>query len=46
MKNTLHIAALSVFAPSAAHAQNIAGDWQGTLKTGPQELRLVLHIAK
>jgi len=35
-----------VTAASAAHAQNIVGDWQGTLKLGPAELRLVLHIAK
>ena len=27
-------------------AQNIAGDWQGTLKAGPQEIRLVLAIDK
>lgn len=26
-------------------AQMVAGDWQGTLKVGPQELRLALHIA-
>ncbi len=30
----------------ASHAQNIAGDWQGTLKVGGAELRLVLHVAK
>src|SRR5580704_7262609 len=28
------------------HAQDIAGDWQGTLKAGPQELRVVLAIDK
>jgi dienelactone hydrolase len=28
------------------HAQNIVGDWQGTLKAGAAELRLVLHIVK
>jgi pimeloyl-ACP methyl ester carboxylesterase len=27
-----------------ASAQDIVGDWQGTLKAGPAELRLVLHI--
>jgi uncharacterized protein len=27
-------------------AQNIVGDWQGTLKAGGAELRLVLHVAK
>ena len=29
-----------------AYAQDIAGDWQGTLNTGMSELRLVLHITK
>jgi uncharacterized protein len=29
-----------------AHAQEVAGDWQGTLNTGMGELRLVLHITK
>ncbi len=29
-----------------ASAQDIAGDWQGTLTTGMTELRLVLHITK
>jgi uncharacterized protein len=33
-------------AVGASHAQNIVGDWQGTLKAGGAELRLVLHIAK
>lgn len=31
---------------SALHAQDIAGDWQGTLKAGPAELRLIVKIAK
>ncbi len=35
-----------VCAAAIARAQNIAGDWQGTLKAGAAELRLVLHIAK
>jgi hypothetical protein len=30
--------------PGSALAQNIAGTWQGTLKTGPQELRIVFKI--
>jgi len=35
------------FATSITRAQDIAGDWQGTLKTGVgAELRLVLHISK
>lgn len=40
------LTALVAFTPRDAHAQNIVGDWQGTLKAGPAELRLVLHIAK
>jgi non-heme chloroperoxidase len=27
-------------------AQDISGDWQGTLKAGAQELRLIVHIEK
>jgi len=27
-------------------AQDIAGDWQGTLKAGPQELRVIFQISK
>jgi pimeloyl-ACP methyl ester carboxylesterase len=46
MKNSLMLAALAVSLASVAHAQNIAGDWQGTLKPGDVELRLVLHITK
>jgi hypothetical protein len=29
-----------------AQAQDIAGDWHGTLRAGGAELRLVLHITK
>src|SRR5579884_3469211 len=29
-----------------AQAQAITGDWLGTLKVGPAELRLVLHVTK
>ncbi|HEY1678004.1 MAG TPA: alpha/beta fold hydrolase [Candidatus Sulfotelmatobacter sp.] len=29
-----------------AYAQDVTGDWQGTLNTGMGELRLVLHITK
>jgi fermentation-respiration switch protein FrsA (DUF1100 family) len=31
---------------ASAAAQDIAGDWQGTLDTGGPQLRLVLHITK
>lgn len=43
------LAGLAVFfalALSAMRAQEIAGDWQGTLNTGAGELRLVLHVTK
>jgi hypothetical protein len=32
-------------APAATTKPAIAGDWAGTLKAGPAELRLVLHVA-
>ena len=35
-----------VFTVCFAQAQNITGDWQGTLQTGMGELRLVLHITQ
>jgi len=38
--------ALAAALTCAAHAQDIAGDWQGTIRTGMGELRLVLHVAK
>lgn len=46
MKRFLAIAALTLLAATFVHAQDIAGDWQGTIKTGMGELRLVLHVAK
>jgi fermentation-respiration switch protein FrsA (DUF1100 family) len=45
MKRILIFAILAV-AATMAQAQDIAGDWQGTLNTGAGELRLVLHITK
>lgn len=46
MKKMIFLAAL-VFSPAcAAQAQQVVGDWQGTLKAGAAELRIVLHIAK
>jgi fermentation-respiration switch protein FrsA (DUF1100 family) len=46
MKRFIAVAALVFLAASFARAQDIAGDWQGTLSAGGQELRLVLHITK
>ena len=38
--------ALFAISSSALHAQDLAGDWQGALKAGTQELRLIVHIEK
>jgi len=40
------IVGLGLLIAGSARAQDIAGNWQGTLKTGSQELRVVLKIAK
>jgi dienelactone hydrolase len=45
MKRILILLTLAL-AASFANAQDVAGDWQGTLNTGMGELRLVLHITK
>ena len=39
------LAMLSAIAPAALHAQDISGDWQGTLHAGT-DLRVILHIEK
>lgn len=46
MKRAVVCAVLIVLGTGALHAQDLAGDWQGTLKAGAAELRLVLHIVK
>jgi non-heme chloroperoxidase len=38
--------ALTACAAPLVCAQDISGNWQGTLKAGPQELRTILQIAK
>jgi pimeloyl-ACP methyl ester carboxylesterase len=43
MKHTLMTVAFVVSAHVAC-AQNVIGDWQGTLKAGPSELRIALHV--
>jgi len=35
---------LFAIAVTALHAQNITGTWQGSLKIGPQELRIVIKV--
>jgi hypothetical protein len=37
---------LLILAATFSSAQDISGDWNGTLKVGAAELRLVLHISK
>jgi uncharacterized protein (TIGR03435 family) len=37
--------AFAALLASALHAQNITGTWQGTLKPGPQDLRIVVKIS-
>src|ERR1700735_5460998 len=46
MKRFITLATMFFLAASALHAQDITGDWQGTLSAGGAELRLVLHIQK
>jgi non-heme chloroperoxidase len=45
-KKMLRLGALAMLLASTLHAQDITGDWQGTLKAGPKELRVVVQIAK
>src|SRR5215469_651289 len=45
MKHVLILFTLTMVATSA-RAQDVTGDWQGTLNTGMGDLRLVLHLAK
>jgi len=45
-KAMYHALMFSLLLAAAASAATIEGDWQGTLKSGPFELRLVLHITK
>lgn len=37
---------LTAFTASLAYAQDISGNWQGTIKAGPQEIRLIVTINK
>jgi hypothetical protein len=46
MKKLLLMAALIFSGVSVAHAQNVAGDWVGTLHTGGGDLHLALHITQ
>jgi hypothetical protein len=40
------IAALLLTCSCVVSAQDLTGDWQGTLSVGPRQLRLILHVDK
>jgi uncharacterized protein (TIGR03435 family) len=44
-KLMLWMMALAALLGSALQAQNLAGNWQGTLQAGPQKVRIVFKIA-
>jgi hypothetical protein len=46
MRSFNRFLALTAFPALLACAQDISGDWQGNLKAGAQELRILLEIAK
>jgi hypothetical protein len=46
MKWIIAIAALVLSSAGVVSAQDITGDWQGTLNAGTTQLHLILHIAK
>src|SRR3954471_20742662 len=43
---SLRVVALLVVCSRAVFAQDLAGDWQGALDMGTQQLRLIVHIEK
>lgn len=45
-KMTLLFAALACLTGIPLRAQDISGDWQGSLKAGVAEIRIVLHVSK
>jgi uncharacterized protein len=46
MKRIIVLALFISATACAAHAQDVVGDWQGKLKIGASELRLIVHITK
>ena len=46
MKKMVMLALVWLACAGAAAAQDVTGDWQGTLHVGSAELRLVLHVSK
>src|SRR5260370_41974329 len=37
---------VTAFAASRVYAQDLTGDWQGSLNAAPQELRVILNITR
>jgi hypothetical protein len=46
MKRAIMVAVMTVAAMCVAQAQDVTGDWQGSLATGAGVVRIVLHITK
>ncbi len=46
MKGYVRFIVLAACTAIPAFAQDIAGDWQGALKVGPQELQTIMRVAK
>lgn len=46
MKEVFIVIAFALCSTSTANAQDVAGDWQGTLSTGSVQLRLILHVTR
>jgi uncharacterized protein (TIGR03435 family) len=45
MRKSVLMIALAALSGGALFAQNVTGSWQGTLKPGPRDLRVVIKIA-
>src|SRR5262245_30294389 len=43
---SLWVAVLLLMCSRLVPAQDLKGDWQGTLSVGPRQLRLILHVDK
>src|SRR5215475_6516084 len=46
MTRLMRLMSVITIAASLSYAQDISGDWQGTLKAGPRELRTILQVTK
>ena len=46
MKRLFYGLLISLLLAVSSRAQTVEGDWQGTLKVGAEDVRLVLHVTK